>query len=178
MASIEKGERDGKLIWRAHYRAPDGRQRNRSFPRKIDAERFLTTVENSKLVGSYIDPALSRLTVGDWADRWLDGQAHLKPSTHERYASLLREHVLPRWGRTNLADVSHADVQAWVSQLGRDRSPSTARKAHRVLSLMLSLATRDGRLARNPADGVGLPREVQRDRRYLTHAEVRQLALK
>ena len=54
MASIERRDRDGKVIWRAHYRAPDGKQRNRSFARKVDAERFLTTVENSKLVGSYI----------------------------------------------------------------------------------------------------------------------------
>lgn len=35
--------------WRAHYRTPDGRQRNKTFARKVDADRFLTTVESSKL---------------------------------------------------------------------------------------------------------------------------------
>jgi integrase len=176
VSSVEKRTRNGQTAWRAHYRAPDGRQRNKSFPRKIDAERFLTTIESSKLTGSYLDPGLARLTVGEWSDRWLAAQAHLKPSTRERYAGLLREHVAPRWGRVRLSDVSHADVQAWVSELAEERSASTARKAHRVLSLALALAVRDRRLVRNPADGVRLPREVRRIRRYLTHAEVSSLA--
>src|SRR3954447_10351828 len=55
-------------------------------------------------------------------------------------------------------------------------SPSAARKAHRVLSLVLALAVRDGRLARNPADHIALPREPLSVRRYLSHAEVRALA--
>jgi integrase len=126
--------------------------------------------------GTYVDPALGKITVGEWAQRWLGGQAHLKPSTYERYASVVRKHVVPEWGELSLADVSHADVQAWVSRLAAGRSASTARKAHRVLSLILSLAVRDGRLVKNPADGVGLPRETQKDRRYLTHEQVRELA--
>jgi hypothetical protein len=96
MASIEKRTRDGRVTWRAHYRDPAGRQRNRTFSHRIDAERFLTTVEAAKLTGSYVDPTLARLTVGDWSIRWLEGQAHLKPSTRERYAGILREHVGPK----------------------------------------------------------------------------------
>lgn len=136
----------------------------------------MTTIESSKLTGSYLDPGLARLSVAEWSERWLAAQAHLKPSTRERYAGLLREHVAPRWGLVRLADVSHADVQSWVSELAEERSASTARKAHRVLSLALALAVRDRRLVRNPADGVRLPREVRRTRRYLTHAEVSTLA--
>ena len=41
---------------------------------------------------------------------------------------------------------------------------------------MLSLAVRDGRLVKNPADNVGLPREAAKDRMYLTHEQVRELA--
>lgn len=176
MSSIEKRSRNGITTWRAHYRAPDGRQRNKSFPRKIDAERFLVTIESSKLTGSYLDPGLARVTVREWSSRWLAAQAHLKPSTRERYAGLLREHVTPHWGHVRLADVSHADVQSWVSELAETRSASTARKAHRVLSLVLALAVRDRRLVRNAADGVRLPREIRRSRRYLTHEEVGTLA--
>jgi integrase len=176
MASIERRTRNGGTVWRAHYRTPDGGQRNKTFSRKIDAERFLTMVESAKLRGSFSDPALARLTTGEWSARWLAGQAHLKPSTRERYAGILREHVDPKWGKVRLADVRHVDVQVWVSELAERRSASTARKAHRVLSLVLALAVRDNRLARNPAEGVSLPREVLQDRRYLSHGEVRQLA--
>jgi integrase len=176
MASIEKRVRDGRQTWRAHYRDPAGRQRNRTFARKVDAERFLTTVESSKLVGSYIDPALARLTVGDWSARWLEGQAHLKPTTRERYAGILRAHVVPRWRTVRLADVSHGAVQAWVSELASVSAPATVRKVHRVLSLVLASAVKDGRLVRNPAEGVNLPRVVQGERRYLTHEQVDALA--
>ncbi len=41
---------------------------------------------------------------------------------------------------------------------------------------MLSLAVCDGRLARYPADRIGLPRCTPRDRPYLTHQQVRDLA--
>lgn len=178
MSSIQKRERNGQLSWRAHYRAPDGKQRNKTFTRKIDAERFLTTVENSKLVGSFVDPAMSRVTVGAWAERWLAGQSHLKPSTAERYAGILRAHVLPQWQQVRLADVSHAGVQSWISELAQRRAPATVCKIHRVLSMILALAVADGRLARNPADGIKLPRVVQRDHIYLTHNQVDRLATK
>ena len=195
MASIEKRAREGKLRWYARYRDPMGQQRTKTFDRKGDAERFLTSIESSKLAGSYIDPALSRLTVGEWSERWLASQAHLKPSTRERYAGILREHVKPRWEKVRLADVSHADVQTWVAELrtkprpGKPRigpdgkeiplpplSAATVRKVHRVLSLVLALGVKDGRLVRNVAEGMNLPRVVTEERRYLSHEQTHALA--
>ena len=64
MASIEKRLRDGQTTWRAHYRTPAGVQRNKTFRRKVDAERFLAGVESAKVVGTYVDPALAKVTVG------------------------------------------------------------------------------------------------------------------
>ena len=176
MASIEKRVRNGKISWRAMYREPDGTQRSRSFPRRVDAERFLTTVEHSKMVGSYLDPSLARVTVGQWAGQWLAGKANLKSTTAERYAGILREHIEPRWGTVKLADVSHAAVQAWISDLATRVSPATVRKVHQVFGQILGLAVKDGRLARNPAAAVDLPRVVVTERRYLSHHRVRDLA--
>ena len=176
MSSVEKRVRDGRVAWRAHYRTPDGRQRNKTFARKVDADRFLTSVESSKLVGSFADPVLGRLTVGEWAGRWLESQSQLKPSTLERYAGIVREHIAPRWGRVRLSDVTHIDVQAWMTGLSARLSPTTVRKVHRVLSLVLAMAVKDGRLARNAAAGVNLPRVVRAERQYLTHVEVERLA--
>jgi hypothetical protein len=138
MASIEKRNRNGRSRWYVRYRDPAGRQRTKVFDRKIDAERYLTTTEAAKLSGSYVDPRRAAVSVGEFAKKWKAAQAHLKPSTRERYASLLREHVEPRWGRVPLSEVAHSDVQAWVSDLAEKRSASAAIKAHRVLSLVLS----------------------------------------
>jgi len=176
MASIEKRTRNGKISWRAMYREPDGTQRSRSFPRRVDAERFLTTVEHSKMVGSYLDPSLARVTVGQWAGQWLAGKANLKRTTAERYAGILREHIEPRWGGVKLADVTHAAVQAWISDLATRVSPATVRKVHQVFGQILGLAVKDGRLARNPAVAVDLPRVIVTERHYLSHHRVRDLA--
>lgn len=72
--------------------------------------------------------------------------------------------------------MSHSDVQKWVTALSKQRSPATVRKVHRVLSLILDTAVKDGRLARNVAHGVNLPRPVKEQQRHLTHAQVEALA--
>jgi integrase len=84
--------------------------------------------------------------------------------------------IEPKWKSVKLADVSHSDVQRWVSQLSKSRAPATVRKVHRVLSLILASAVKDGRLVRNPAVGVNLPRVVKAEQRYLTHEQVAALA--
>jgi Phage integrase, N-terminal SAM-like domain len=102
---------------------------------------------------------MSRITVGDWSTRWLQGQSQRKPLTRERYRNIVRVQILPEWERVRLSAITHADVVAWVSKLVADGyAASTVRQVHRVFSLMLDRALRDGRLARNAAVGVRLPR--------------------
>ena len=173
MASIAKRD-DGR--WRARYRDTDGHEDSRHFDRRVDAQAWLDTVTTAVQTGTYSDPKRGQVTLGEWARTWSDAQGHLKPSTRERYAGLLRSHVLPQWNHVPLNQITHAGVQAWTSTLAGERSPSTAVKAHRVLALVLALAVRDGRIARNPATGISLPREPQRDRAYLTHSQVHRLA--
>jgi len=85
--------------------------------------------------------------------------------------------VLPTWRDVPLSAVQHSAVTAWVGVLvGSGLSASTVRHAFRVLSLVLDSAVRDGRLARNPASGVRLPRAAKPDKRFLTADQVAMLA--
>jgi hypothetical protein len=45
--------------------APDGRQRSKTFERRIDAERWLAQASVSLTRGEWTDPARARMTVGD-----------------------------------------------------------------------------------------------------------------
>lgn len=163
--------------WRARYRDPGGRERARHFRRRLDAERWLASVESAKHRGEWIDPSLARITVGEWAERWLKAQVQLKPQTLERYRRIVRVQVLPRWAGVPLSSVTHADVAAWVAAMQADGyAGSTIRQVHRVLSLMLTLAVRDRRLSYNPAEGVRLPRVARAEPVFLSHAQVDQLA--
>ena len=110
-------QKRGPGRWTARYTAPDGRERSRTFDRKIDAERWLAGVEVAKTRGEWTDPRLARVTVGAWSARWLAAQVQLKPSTRATYETLLRRQVLPTWENVPLAEVAHADVAAWVAGL-------------------------------------------------------------
>lgn len=177
MSSIEKRNRDGKVTYLARWRDDSGRQKKKTFVRKVDAQRFVIQLDSSLLSGTYTDPSEGRVLLDEWAKTWLGSRAHLKPSTRTRYESLLRKHVLPRFGRTPLSRITHADVTTWCSQMTSDGyAPGTVRQAHRVLSLMLTLALRDGRLAKNPCVGVPLPRARRNSHGYLSVHELHALA--
>jgi hypothetical protein len=96
MASIEKREgEDGRARWVARYRDANGRQRNKTFARKIDAERYLTGIEGAKLTGQYVDPVSSRVTV---ATGRICG-CMLRPTSHLRPAHGTPESSPPIFGR-------------------------------------------------------------------------------
>ncbi len=178
MATIEQyTTAAGERRYRVRYRTPDHRQTDkRGFRTKRDAELFRAEVEVSKSRGEYVAPRAGRVTIDTLGREWLDRQAHLKASTHAATSSSLAVHVLPRWGSTYAADVTFTDVQAWVASIGRKRGAATVIRAHAVLSRILGDAVRDGRLAKNPAEGVTLPRSRRKGRTYLTHAQVHALA--
>jgi integrase len=168
---------DGSTRYRARYRDPGGRQHERRFARKVDAQRWLDEATSALVTQTWTAPVRGRVTVKEWSDRWLASQTGVKPSTRYRYANLLRTHVLPTWGQYRLADVTHADVAVWTAGLlTRGAAPGTVRQAHRVFSLLLNLAVRDGRIPRNPAERVPLPRMTRTEPRLLTHDEVERLA--
>jgi integrase len=163
--------------WRARYRDAAGREHSRHFHRKVDASKWLDEVTAALVRGEHVDPKLGKVTVGRWSAQWLATKANLKASTRHRYAGILATHVVPTWGDVRLVDVTHADVQAWVSALAHaGHAPASIHKVHRVLSMVLDLAEKDGRLPRNPAMRISLPRAQRAEKRYLTAKQVADLA--
>lgn len=174
MAKVVKDARDGR--WLARWRDPDGYQRKRSFPRRAEAERFLVALTAEQHRGNYLDPSAGKVTVAAWSSQWAAGLSHLKLTTLERYLGILRVHILPRWGRRPLASISHTDVAIWVADLSAaGQAPSSVRQIYRVLSLILDQAVLDGRLGRNPAQQVKLPRVRRGEPVFLSAEQVGRL---
>ena len=156
----------------ATFRGPDGRERQRTFTNRKAAERWEREGRSDAGRGIDPEPRGGQVTGEEWARVWMRAQAHLSPSTLERYAGIVRTHILDAWGPRRLNRITHAEVQAWVSELTNTMAPASVRKTHRVLSLMLDLAVRDNRLRTNVAKGVNLPRVVRARHRYLSHHQV------
>lgn len=152
MASVEryKGTR-----WRARYRTPTGQSRSQVFDRKLDAERWLTSMEHSKLVGGYVDPAAGRVTVAGYWSVWAERQ-QWRASSRMAVTSVFTCHVLPALGDRGLNTLRRGDIEAWAAGLPVARR--TAAQAAQWLSSMLDAAVGDGLLALNPARGAKRPR--------------------
>jgi hypothetical protein len=118
---------------------------------------------------------VSRIAVAYLAEEWFASQLQIKPTTRSGYRFALDKHVLPKWGSTPIADVSHGAVQIWVNQLAEKLGPSMVRQIHPVLFGIFKFAIRDGRLVKNPSVDIRLPRLQKNKRGSLTHAQVRAL---
>lgn len=149
--------------WQARYQDPDGRERTKDFARKVDAERFLTTVTSDVLRGSYVDPDAGRITFGEFADRWLHAQT-FGDTTREATELRLRIHAIPTLGRRELRDVRPSVIQAWLRGLQERLAPTYVRAILTSVSSVLAAAVDDGLIARNPcrAGSVKPPRIVAR----------------
>ena len=163
--------------WRARYRGPDGRERNKTFRRKSDAERWLTQQRSLMAHGDWTNPVHGRITFAEYAEAWLESRADLKPKTRHQYQSLMRQHIMPSWRTVPLGKITFDGLTQWVSRLSAaGLGPSGIRQSVFVMSAALDHAARSGRIRSNPAHGLGLPRPKRRDYVYLTHAQVLTLA--
>lgn len=162
--------------YRARYWPPNGRQRSKSFARKRDAQAW----RNAQLAkidrGEWIDPAAGAIRYRDWVDGWLTG-LHVKPKTREGYESVLRSRVLPWFGSTPIRAIAPNEVRAFVTALVEEGlSASRIRQCRQVLSASLKQAVHDGRIGRNPVNGVKVPADRPRPPRFLTSEELFDLA--
>ena len=115
-------------------------------------------------------------TVADLCARFLEDYVPRKrPSTQRVYRQQIAADILLAFGRSKVAAVTHADVDAWHHKLGR-RAPTQANRTIAVLSRMFSLAIRWGWRPDNPCRGTERNEERKR-RRYLTGAELERLSV-
>ena len=120
--------------WGARWRDAGGKQRMRSFDRKLDAENFLTGLRADLMRGSYIDLlAQGKVTLRSYVEqRWLPSQVHLRPNSASLYASHVANHVVPDGLATGhsahcaVRTARRSLTRSWLSRSPRPRcTPST-----------------------------------------------------
>lgn len=149
--------RKWKGSWQARYRTPDGAERSKSFARKLDADRWLATIEADKVRGIYVDPIAGQRTFGDYARAWMAMQVH-RPSTAAQVETNMRRHVFPHFDERRLAAVRPSEVQAWVKTLSADLAPGTVELIYRYVSAVFKAAVADQLLTVTPCRNVKLPK--------------------
>jgi integrase len=171
VAHVTRKANSKGVRWQATYRAPDGRERTKTFDRKTDAERWVREQESARDRGGWIDPREGRTTFGAYASTWQAAQVH-RPQTVDRVDSVLRTHVLPVFAERTLVSIRSSEVQAWVRGLSLKLSPASVEVAYRYLASIFRSAVRDRVIESSPCDRIKLPKK---ERRPVVPPEVAQV---
>jgi integrase len=166
--------------WQARYYDQAGTRHTapRTFSSRGEANRYLAQVEADLLRGAWSDPRLARITFGEWAERWQDTTAELRPGTRVLYGYLLRRFLLPAFATTPLGRLDPLAVRAWLAGLHQagEVTPTTIAKAYRLLRRILNLAVESGYLSRNPCAVKGAGVERPAEMRHVSIAQLFALA--
>ncbi|GAB3872387.1 hypothetical protein ACFQ1S_01035 [Kibdelosporangium lantanae] len=94
------------LRYKVRYEAPDGNERNKSFPdRQLGvAQDFLNEMENQIRKDTYIDPDAGKILFKEYAEKWLAAQT-FDESSREGTEIRLRLHIYPYPGSDEMPSI-------------------------------------------------------------------------
>jgi integrase len=184
VAHVEKRtqiRRDGSkpiVVWRARYRGPHGREHSRTFRTKIAAQRWLATVETSKVTGEWIDPALGKIPCGDYIDSWLATKSDVAASTKLNIEGRINKHVRPFFAQMPVSAVRPAHARRFVADLvSAGLAPSTVKSITLTTSQVFAQAVDDLLIVRSPFAKIKIPADRNREEmHFLTAEQVNKLA--
>jgi integrase len=139
---------------------------------KKDAEKYLTKVLRERDTGTFVDPSKEYLK--DYISSWLETAAkpRVRDKTFRSYKQMVDLYIKPHLGDYKLSQLTPAQIQAMYSKMQENKlSSRTIRYVHTVLRNALEQAVKWGKLYRNPADLVDLPRNEKKERTALTQEE-------
>lgn len=162
---------NGERRYTVRFRDPANRQQQKTFRRKVDAERFRNAVEVAKDQGTYVDARAGNVAFTVVVDRWLATRADKARSTRDRDSSYLRSLILPTFGDRIIKSIRPSEVETWLASM--DKAPNTKGRALQILRSVLDLARRDRLIPTNPATDVKPPpMKPLRTGRALTDVEM------
>lgn len=189
----KKGQWEGRVTI---GRKPDGTPKRVSFygtSRKEVADKITDAL--SKLQnGTFVEP--NKVTLGQWLDKWMEvyQQGTISPNFYARRQDLIRIHIKPALGNTQLLKLKPADIKKFYNDLEKNgRKPAkkkngkivpipkgatpglatgTIRHIHNILNPAMKQAVREGLVPKNVVADVSPPKIVKtREARPLNKEE-------
>ena len=170
--------RDG--AWRARYRnATTGRQHEKTFQRKVDAQRWLREELGKVDRGTWVDPRSGRVTFEEYFETWAARQVWVG-GTVKAMSLAVRTTT---FADMELRTIRPTHVEAWVKSMTvttGDRAalaPSTIKTRFANVGSVFRAAVRDQLIGADPTEAVRLPRQRKREAamRVPEAGEVRRL---
>ncbi|MEV0382841.1 site-specific integrase [Nonomuraea sp. NPDC050643] len=152
--------------WRLRYDGPDGREKNESFGKKVDADNRKKEVEADLLRGTYIDPKAGEVTFRQQAEDVIENRT-LDPGSRRKMRERLAKHVYPVIGGKEIGWLSRrpSAIQQLVKRLEAAKlAPSYIEVIMAHVGLVFSTALEDELIVKNPLRSpvVTLPKVVRK----------------
>ena len=155
----------------------DGREYSKTFSTQEEAIRWKNEQKRALERGEWIDPSLSSISFSEWTKMWLQAKTNISPSTRRGYIARINAHLLPAFGQSKLTAITNNQIGKWVAVSVENGVGATViKQAIGLMKQIYQSAVLDGRLSRNPAIGVPLPRAKAKEKQPLTINQLKALA--
>lgn len=155
------------------YVDDEGREKTKSFARKIDAKGWVDDQSAALVTGTYVDPVRAAITFTEFYERWSPSQVWV----HGTRQSMDQSAAAVTFGDVRMADLDTDHVQKWIRQMLDDGlAAGTIHTRFGNVRTVLRAAMRGRKrvLVFDPCEGVKLPKVTGR-MRVPTVAEVKYL---
>jgi integrase len=160
--------------WQATYKSGGQRISLGVFRSKGEANAALSSVESEQRGGSWVDPRAGRISFEEYAWTWLKNRTNLRPRTRNQYTSLLRCHLVPRFGKSPISKITPHEVRTWFGDMS-EAVPGSASNAYKCLRAIFNTAVRDDIIRQNPCRVSGAGTDKSEERPLLTLEQAQAL---
>ena len=155
----------------------DGREYSKTFSTQDEAVRWKREQERALERGEWIDPSLSSISFAEWTKMWLQAKTNISASTRRGYIARINAHLLPAFGQSKLTAITNNQIGKWVAaSIDNGVGATVIKQAVGLMKQIYASAVLDGRVSRNPAVGVPLPRAKASEKQPLTINQLKALA--
>jgi integrase len=160
--SRRRGHGDGGIdprgldTWRLRYRI-NGERFSITFHGSVsDARKELRRLIRSGDTGEHVAP--DKITLAQWINNWVEAgapgrrQKRVGRRTLQRYAELLRCHVVPTLGARPMQQIQATEIDELYRKLEDKMAPRTAHHVHIALGSCLATGVRKGKLTVSPLE--------------------------
>ncbi len=157
----------GSGVWYVNIYV-NGKRKSKKIGSKPLAEEVAAKIRAKLLLGDLELEPKKVFTFDEYALLWIENYIKpvRRPSTTERYESILRLYVLPTFSKKPLDKITRADVKSFLLHLHKNgKSRSTISLCRDVLSGVLVQAIDDELIHTNPVVGVLKMLKLERDKK-------------
>ena len=148
---------------------------------KKEAEQVMRKMIDEIEKGYYVEN--SKITITEWVNTWMETyiKPNVSPTTESRYRGMINRYIINVIGHVQVQHLNTLAVQKWVNGLkispssGKELSASTIKHVYHVLKGAMDKAVLVGIIARNPCQGIMLPKGQKKDAVIYTEPQIREL---